>query len=90
MAWLLQSVPQAQMIFRLQESVNGTNSSDYLVESENNLEIDALSGVDFIEANIGGGGIANLSYDSGAIGEGAGRDTAEAVESYIKERVPTN
>ena len=49
------------------ESINGTNSSDYfLVESGNDLEIDALSGVDFIEANIGGGGIANLSYDSGS------------------------
>ena len=48
------------------ESANGTNSSDYfIVESGNDLTIDALSGVDFIEAAIGGGGSADLSYSSG-------------------------
>jgi len=48
------------------ESINGTNSSDYfIVESGVDLTIDALAGIDFIEANIAGGGSATLSYSSG-------------------------
>jgi hypothetical protein len=33
-------------------------------------------------------GFSGDSLISGAIGSGATRDTAEAVEAYIKERVP--
>jgi hypothetical protein len=47
------------------ESINGTNSSDYfIVESGVDLTIDALAGIDFIEANITGGGSTTLSYRS--------------------------
>ena len=35
-------------------------------------------------------GFSGDSLISGAIGDGAERDTAEAVSAYISERVPTN
>ncbi|MDA9371592.1 MSCRAMM family adhesin SdrC [Porticoccaceae bacterium] len=47
-------------------SQNGTTSSDYfVVESGLDLSIDALSGIDYFNAGITGGGDVSLSYNSG-------------------------
>ena len=47
-------------------SQNGTTSSDYfVVESGLDLSVDALSGIDYFNAGITGGGDVSLSYNSG-------------------------
>ena len=68
--------------------------ASYLTDADSQLDIDGdgdskplTDGLLLIRFLFG---FSGESLVSGAIGEGAGRDTAEAVEGYIKERVPTN
>jgi hypothetical protein len=76
-------------------SQDGTTSSDYfVVESGLDLSIDALSGIDYFNAEITGGGDVSLSYNSGSEnftidGDGTG-DNGDAFPLDSSESLDTD